>query len=70
MNINDEVLVTVKQIAKQRGAAVGDVITVLIRQALEPKSAPEFRNGVPLFPLREGTAKPDLELVNRLRDGE
>ena len=48
---------------------LGTIVSELIMEALQPKHAPTIRNGVPLFPVEPGTP-PDLELVNRLRDGE
>ena len=49
---------------------MGQVVSELMRKALEPKAAPRARNGVPLFTPKPGARKPHLALVNRLRDGE
>jgi hypothetical protein len=38
------------------------------RQGVEAKNPPRMRNGVPLFVPKPGAPKPDLALVNRLRD--
>lgn len=68
LNLDDDVLQVAKQLALQRGTTAGQVISDLARQALEPKSRPTMRNGVPVFVPKAGTGKPHLALVNRLRD--
>jgi len=67
-DIEDDVLLVAKQLALQQGKTAGQVVSALLRQALEPKSAPRLRNGVPLFTPKAGARKPGLTLVNRLRD--
>jgi hypothetical protein len=47
---------------------MGQVVSQLVRKALEPKSAPRMRNGVLLFDVKPGARKPSMALVNRLRD--
>ena len=69
LNISAEALAKVRQLAQQRARPLGEIVSELIMEALEPKQAPAVRNGVPLFPAQPG-APPDLELVNRLRDEE
>ncbi|HVT57968.1 MAG TPA: CopG family transcriptional regulator [Thermoanaerobaculia bacterium] len=69
MNIDDDVLKTVKEIASNRGATAGRVLSELARKALEPTELPLVRNGVPLMPRRPaGSPKPTMALVNSLRD--
>ena len=68
LQIEDDVLEVAKQLANQREKTVGQMVSELLRQALEPKRAPRQRNGVPLFPVRHGARKPSLTLVNKLRD--
>jgi hypothetical protein len=51
----------------------GQVISDLARKGLTPKAARRMRNGVPVIGLKSGELKrgvkrPDLALVNRLRD--
>jgi hypothetical protein len=70
LEIEDEVVHAVKQLARQRGATLGEVVTQLIRQGLESRNPPRMRNGVPLFVPKPEAPKPDLALVNRLRDEE
>lgn len=69
LNIDDDVLQAAKEIAANRGLSAGEVLSELARKALEPRSTPRVRNGVPLMPRRpRGGRRPTLELVNRLRD--
>ena len=69
LNLDDDLVEIAKQLAEQRGLTAGQVISDLIRQALEPRQAAKLRNGVPLFEAKAATPKPHLALVNRLRDG-
>lgn len=68
LDIDDDVLQVAKQLAVQRRQTAGQVVSELLRQALEPKPAPKSRNGVPLFTPTPGAKKPSLSLVNKLRD--
>ncbi len=68
LDLDEDVLYVAKQLALQRGKTAGQVISELVRQALEPKNPPRMRNGVPLFTPKPGAKKPSLELINRLRD--
>lgn len=68
LDLDDDVLEIAKQLAQQRGKTAGQVLSELARQALEPKSPPKMRNGVPLFVPKRGARKPHMALVNRLRD--
>ena len=67
LNLDEDVLEIAKQLAQQRGTTAGQVLSELVRQALELKSRPKMRNGVPLFVPKHGARKPNLALVNRLR---
>jgi hypothetical protein len=69
LDIDDDILEAVKEIAASRGATAGKVLSELAREALEPAESPPIRNGVPLLPRRQaGGPKPTMALVNRLRD--
>ena len=68
LDIDDDVLLVATQLALQRGKTAGQIVSELLRQALEPKRAPRVRNGVHLFTPRTGARKPSVALVNRLRD--
>ena len=68
LNLDDDVRQITKQLAQRRGTTVGQVISELTRQAVEPKTLPRMRNGVPLFISKAGARKLHLALVNHLRD--
>ncbi len=66
--IDDDVLAAARALADQQDKTIGEVISELARKALMPTSAPEYRNGIRLFPIRPGAKIVTMELVNRLRD--
>ena len=69
LDIDQDVLLAAKEIAKRRGASTGKVLSELARQALMRQVAPAAtRNGVPLFPVQPGARVVTLERVNHLRD--
>ncbi len=69
LDIDDELLLTVKEMAQQQKTTAGSVVSNLLRESLRPRSfTPEYRNGVPLLPKRPHGPKITTELVNRLRD--
>ena len=70
MEIDDNLLQVVRQLAHQHGMTMGQVISQLVRKAIEPKSVPRLRNGVLLFNPTPSARKPGMALVNRLRDEE
>ena len=68
LEIDDDLVQVARQLAQQRQTTMGQVISQLVRKAMDPKSAPRVRNGVLLFDLKPGARKPSMALVNRLRD--
>jgi hypothetical protein len=69
LSIDDDVLVAAKDLAGRQQKTLGEIISMLARQALCPTSSYETtRNGVPLLPMRPDAVPVTLELVNRLRD--
>lgn len=68
LDLDTNVLLAAKQLAQQRGATTGQIISELARQALAPKGSPKLRNGVPLFTPSPGRKKPGLAMVNQWRD--
>jgi hypothetical protein len=69
LDIDDELLLTIKEMARQRKTTAGSMVSSLLREALQPKSFKlEYRDGVPLLPRRENAPVVTSELVNRLRD--
>jgi hypothetical protein len=68
LDIEEDVLLAVKQLAHQRHEPAGRVMSELVRKTLMPNVKGRERNGVPLFPVKPGAALVTLELVNRIRD--
>ena len=72
LNIDDDVLRAVKEIARLRGNSAGTILSDLARQSLErgrSKKASEVRNGVPLLPDRPGVGIVTPEAVRSLDEG-
>jgi len=69
LNIDEDVLSAAKEIAVRERKTVGEVISALARQAMQPSvSFARTRSGVVLLPVRSNAKPITLELVNRLRD--
>lgn len=68
VDLEEDVLLAAKEIAKQRGNTVGQVLSDLARQALTKRASVSKKHGLPLFPVRPDSGVVTLEMVNRLRD--
>ncbi len=68
LDLEEDVILAAKQLAQQRHSTMGQVVSSLVRKALEPTHNARVRNGVPLFTPEAGAPKPSLALINRLRD--
>lgn len=69
LTIDDDVLAAAKGLASLHRKSVGEVISALARQALQPQATNlATRNGVPLLQIKSGTTPVTLEIVNNLRD--
>ncbi|MCY7418138.1 MAG: CopG family transcriptional regulator [Chloroflexi bacterium] len=68
LDIEEDVLLAAKDIARRRRSSVGRVLSELARSGLVRSEANGERNGIPLFPVRPGAGVATLELVNSLRD--
>lgn len=67
--IDDDVLAAAKGLAARQHKSLGEVISALARQALQPTvPAGKVRNGVPLLPRHAGAVPVTPEQVNQLRD--
>jgi hypothetical protein len=54
LDLEDDVLLAAKEIAAMRGQTAGQVVSALLRKALEPAQTFKVRNGVPILPRRPG----------------
>jgi len=70
LDLDEDILQAAKNLAHQRGQTAGQVISALVRTALEPRGGAKIRNGVRVFPAKRGPKVPSLALVNKLRDAE
>jgi hypothetical protein len=68
LEIDDDLLDAARQIAREQGRTVGQVISRLARQSLTTNAPSKVRNGVPVFEQRTVASRPDLRVVNELRD--
>lgn len=71
IDIDEDVLASIKELALRRGTTAGRIISELARAALtRPYRSVKTRNGVPLLPRRKGARLVTTEMVNQLRDEE
>jgi|AP82_1055514.scaffolds.fasta_scaffold533574_1 hypothetical protein len=70
IDIDDEVLLAAKSLARTRGQSLGKVVSQLLRKALQRKTYEQERNGVPLLRIRDGAGPVTPEQINELRDQE
>lgn len=72
LDLEEDVLLAVKELARGQGLSMGKVLSDLVRQALSNQQVTVnlVRNGVPLFPVSAYPSPVTLELVNQLRDEE
>ncbi len=66
LNIDEDVLLVVKEISRQEGISAGKILSNLARQALVMQTVPLMRNGVPLFPRQPDAGIVTIELVDKL----
>ena len=68
IDIEDDVLLAAKELARQRGKTLGQVLSALVREALTRKPPVSTKHGLPLFPVQPDAGVVTLEFVNQLRD--
>lgn len=68
VDLDEDVLLAAKEIAKRRGNTLGQVLSDLARQALTRRTPVSTKHGLPLFPVQPNAGVVTLELVNNLRD--
>lgn len=68
LDLDGDVLQAAKEIASTRGLSAGQVVSELLRKALQPSKTGRVRNGVPLLIRPSGSPPLTMALVNRLRD--
>lgn len=70
LTLDDDVLNAARELADLQRRPLGEVVSDLIRHALNPPSAraPKYRNGILLLDRGDDAAPITMEMVNRLRD--
>jgi hypothetical protein len=68
LDLDDDLLNTARHLARQQGVTIGQVISELARQSLAATARGKVRNGALLFVRKARASKPDLEIVNQLRE--
>lgn len=68
LELDDDLVTAAKHLARQQGVTLGEVISELARKSLSAGVPPKERNGVLLFVPKARASKPDLRVVNKLRD--
>ena len=68
VDLDEDVLLAIKEIASRRGVSIGKTLSDIARQALSQQSREGTRNDVPLFPVRSEARVVTMELINQLRD--
>lgn len=66
--IDDEVLQSVRKVAKRRNQSLGEAVSELLRQSLSVKAPLTPVGGLPLMPVQPGAGRADVAIVNALRD--
>lgn len=66
LTLDDDVLEAARAVAEQRGVAIGAVVSELARRGLEAPAPVAVRNGMRLFPVREGAGVVTPERVREL----
>lgn len=70
LTLDDDVLEAARALSERRGQSIGTVISDLARRGLASPAAGEvrngIRNGIRLFPVREGAGPVTPELISRL----
>lgn len=68
LDIEEDVLIAAKEIARQKGVTVGKVLSDLARKTLTRPASVSIKNGLPVFPVQSRSGFVTLEFVNQLRD--
>lgn len=68
--LDDDVHAELREIASHRGAAIGQVVSQLVRQALHPEPPIVLENGIPVFRSTPGHPGVSLDAVLAAEDDE
>jgi hypothetical protein len=68
LELDDDLLSAAKDLARQQGVTLGQVISELARRSLTATGPALVRNGARLFVPKARAARSDMRVVNQLRD--
>lgn len=68
LELDDDLVGAAKNLAREQGVTLGQVISELARRSLAATAPLKVRNGATLFVPKAGASKPNLRVVNQLRD--
>jgi hypothetical protein len=68
LDLDTDVVEAARELAKGQHKTLGQVVSELARGSLAGRRSLPVRNGVPLFAAKTSPVRPDLALVNSLRD--
>ena len=68
LELDDDLLATARELARQQGVTLGQLVSELARQSLAARAPLKVRNGAMLFIPKHNASKPGLRTVNRLRE--
>ncbi|MBD3241634.1 MAG: hypothetical protein GF331_13675 [Chitinivibrionales bacterium] len=68
INLDDDIFMAVKSVARARGVPVGRALSDLVRRGLERSSEYTVRNDLPVFQVREDAPIVTPEQVDRSED--
>ena len=68
--LDDDIHTELRDLARHRGAAIGEVASQLLRRALHPDPVIVLERGVPVFRRTPGSAEVSLETVLAAEDDE
>jgi hypothetical protein len=70
LDIDDDVLSAVKELAEMRGTTAGKILSEVAREALAPPRKYAIRNGVPIIRRRPGAPLLTTADVRRMQEDE
>ncbi len=68
INIDDDILATVRSLARSRSVSVGTIVSELIRKSLQPSLRVGKRNNLPVFSVPLNAHPITLEDVKKIED--
>ena len=70
IDLEEDILIATKELARKRGQSMGKVLSDLARQALFQHDSATMRNGIPLFPVQPNARVVTSELVYELQEDD